>query len=440
MEDAINQLQVLGVTRGQAKRALARYNNDVARAADYIFSGAELSDEDDEDYNNDMNIDASVIDEKMETDKEMAIRFSLEEQENHTTAPKAYLDKAATFTSQKPAAAPDWSVVPFTAKEPNVTSIPPSSSSSSFSAASSHSTMTAQTSVAGRYNSLTWWSDPENPNERKALRNIPIGLRPPSSNCAYSPILIQALFHITAFQQLILAYRPIPYTYGGDHAHASTSKEYWRGYGEPVPGYILREVKTKVPIVKSTSGTDYSLSTTAPTLPIASEIPTSIIPTESVSSANSHYSNTDYITDKTVDNLVNVDVAVDTMQKLTLHEDNSFNNDNLTDWNIEHMDTPFNETITSTPFASNIEEVEYEERYENELQCVPKSVQALAELQKIFGFLGFSKRRYGNIAHFTRALNASGQEASVAIHMPRTSLNNNSRLDWKYNEKSFDGK
>ncbi|KAG1058298.1 hypothetical protein G6F42_028735 [Rhizopus arrhizus] len=47
MEDAITQLQDLGVTRGQAKKALARYNNDVARAADFIFSGAFLSDDED---------------------------------------------------------------------------------------------------------------------------------------------------------------------------------------------------------------------------------------------------------------------------------------------------------------------------------------------------------------------------------------------------------
>ncbi|KAI9306014.1 hypothetical protein BJ944DRAFT_150364, partial [Cunninghamella echinulata] len=78
---------------------------------------------------------------------------------------------------------------------------------------------------------LTWWTDPENPLDRATVNNKPIGLRPPSYNFAYSPIIIQALFHISLFRFAVLSFRPLPYDWG-------PTRNYWKGFGESVSGYI----------------------------------------------------------------------------------------------------------------------------------------------------------------------------------------------------------
>ncbi|KAI8075229.1 hypothetical protein BC940DRAFT_6593 [Gongronella butleri] len=49
LDDAIAQLEILGIDRQKAIKALSRYNYDVERAADYIFSGNAISDDDDKD-------------------------------------------------------------------------------------------------------------------------------------------------------------------------------------------------------------------------------------------------------------------------------------------------------------------------------------------------------------------------------------------------------
>ncbi|KAI8079580.1 uncharacterized protein B0P05DRAFT_541189 [Gilbertella persicaria] len=197
MEEAINQLQDLGVTRGQAKRALARYNNDVALAADYIFSGADLSDEEQDTPQN-----------TMESDEQLALRLS---QETASTQ-QAPLTKDTTYDRAS------WSVVPFTSVDEKKADV-----------------------------SLTWWTDPENLSDRLAKDHIPIGLRPPLYNFAYVPIVLQALFHITAFRHAVLSFRPFPSGWG-------TPQYYWRGLGDPVPIDMIQTTTTTPPPVTVKEG------------------------------------------------------------------------------------------------------------------------------------------------------------------------------------------
>ncbi|KAG1068361.1 hypothetical protein G6F42_026385 [Rhizopus arrhizus] len=108
--------------------------------------------------------------------------------------------------------------------------------------------------------SLTWWKDPEDPSERMALDDLPIGLRPPSYNFAYSPIVVQALFHVTAFQEAVLSFRPTPYAWGAP-------KNYWKGFGEPVPGYIMREVVTKRQVSRPVMASEAPVATSSSSPP-----------------------------------------------------------------------------------------------------------------------------------------------------------------------------
>ncbi|KAI8382301.1 hypothetical protein BD560DRAFT_452903 [Blakeslea trispora] len=273
MEEAISQLQDLGVTRGQAKQALARYNNDVALAADYIFSGANLSDEEIEVHRITIYRLFSTV-----RQKEAAV---------HQTS----------YDVSK------WGIVPFTPDEKPSQPL-----------------------------SLTWWKDPEDPTERLASPHIPIGLRPPSYHFAYAPIIIQALFHVTAFQQAVLSFRPLPYTW-------KSPKNYWKGFGEPVPNYRMH-------------------------------------PKQSTSSHSPKEAQL---------------IALDSPDSLPI--------DQL--------------TLTET----TVDQVEEEQ----ELEKMSVSMQALAELQRLFAFLGNTQRQYGSVSHFVRALNAK-EEADA----------------WGNNEKSFE--
>ncbi|KAI9483837.1 MAG: hypothetical protein EXX96DRAFT_477150 [Benjaminiella poitrasii] len=341
MEDAINQLIDLGVTKGQARKALARYNNDVARAADYIFSGADLSDDDDTE---------KVSRTNLETDEQLAIRLSIEEEnqklfdDNTQTVPSSVTTRDYNPPVVQHSSS-NWSVVPYNKNEFNSTTI-------------TATTTTTTTAASNNEFSLTWWKDFEDPNERMALDDVPIGLRPPSYNFAYSPIVIQALFHVTAFRQTVLAFRPIPYAWGDP-------KNYWKGFGDPIPGYTMREVIIKRPVAK---------------------------PSPSVS-----FDGQD-------------------MAQLSLIDDYSSSSD-------------INEEIVTSDLSSLIVEStdpvieEEEEQIENELQLMPKCLKTLAEMQKCFAFLSNSRRLYGNVSHYVRALN--------------TKLTANG---WESSDKTFEGK
>ncbi|GAN01846.1 hypothetical protein MAM1_0012c01281 [Mucor ambiguus] len=381
MEDAISQLQDLGVTRGQAKKALARYNNDVARAADFIFSGAFLSDDED---NTTQGHEST-----METDEQLAIRLSREEdeaiqqtsfsdntifKETITTPPSpavtvenepVQLDKSASHTHYDSS---KWSVVPFKESE----TIPSNMHTTT--------TTTSSTQLMNEF-SLTWWKDPEDPSERMALDDLPIGLRPPSYNFAYSPILVQALFHVTAFQETVLSFRPTPYAWGAP-------KNYWKGFGEPVPGYIMREVVTKRQVTKPAVAPD-TMTTTLPPSP-------------------------QHAPEAVDENLISLDSPQDKMATLTIDDKEEDQDDKIIiNDGSEDSESSINEEtaesdlppliVESTPMEE--ETVEFVDHVENEVQLMPKCLEALAELQKLFAFLGNTSRLYGNVSHYVRALN-----------------------------------
>lgn len=49
------------------------------------------------------------------------------------------------------------------------------------------------------------------------------------------------MFHVTYFQLAVISYRPVPSDWG-------TPENYWKGKGEPIPGYItVKKMKTKQP-------------------------------------------------------------------------------------------------------------------------------------------------------------------------------------------------
>ncbi|KAI8138576.1 hypothetical protein BJV82DRAFT_288573 [Fennellomyces sp. T-0311] len=75
--------------------------------------------------------------------------------------------------------------------------------------------------------SLTWWTDPDDPCDRLAAPDIPVGLRPPGYTFPFAPVVVLSLFHITMFQHRVLSYRPTANTWG-------SPQYYWTGNGEPV--------------------------------------------------------------------------------------------------------------------------------------------------------------------------------------------------------------
>ncbi|KAG1039879.1 hypothetical protein G6F43_012415 [Rhizopus delemar] len=144
MEEAINQLQDLGVSRIQAKKALARYNNDVARAADYIFSGSYISDEEEE---------VKLIEEEKKSEA-LAISLSLEEEKRqkklaHSTATTSH----STTTNNS-----NLSLVLYKGPQETSDQVTPSYDDSNQQTTSDFS--------------LTWWTNPENPSHRKATNNL----------------------------------------------------------------------------------------------------------------------------------------------------------------------------------------------------------------------------------------------------------------------------
>lgn len=97
----------------------------------------------------------------------------------------------------------------------------------------------------------------------------------------------------------------------------------------------------------------------------------------------------------------------------------------------EDINEPINECMIEDDSPPRIIETDPEEensqRYieviDNELQLMPKCLQALAEMQKLFAFLGNSKRLYGSCSHYVRAL-------TVKL----------ATRNWESNDKTFEGK
>ncbi|CAO3630898.1 unnamed protein product [Cunninghamella echinulata] len=320
IEDAISQLGMLGIDRKKAIKALNRYNNDVERAADYVFSGNADSDLDDvgefpwaqpssfeniysSEQQQQQNLSSGTVDANLDAtfDERRAILTKDYEKTGPQIKRQAVIHDSAL-----------WSVVPFVEK-PEVVEQKVEEHDQGLTKAN-----------------LTWWTDPENPLDRATVNNKPVGLRPPSYNFAYSPIVIQALFHVSLFRFAVLSFRPLPYDWG-------PTRNYWKGFGESVSGHIIK-----------------------------------------------HNDN-------------------DTMDEITMQMKNTVINDN-DNGNVQ---------TASGNVTGN----------ETEFVTMSKDQLALAELQKLFTFLSYSKRMYGSISHFIRVFNSGAAISSSS---------------WKMDDKNID--
>ncbi|KAI8344558.1 hypothetical protein BC941DRAFT_497811 [Chlamydoabsidia padenii] len=329
INDAVAQLEMLGIDKKKALKALSRYNYSVERAADYVFSGNAESD--DEISTNDTRNNNSTDWPWAEPNSFDDVSFTVDQQSSAHNTTLDSMDLAVEKTpvhlvkdyeknpknddGQVTHASMSWSVVPFTATDKDKSTLPhPKPEKASLT-----------------QSSLTWWSDPTDPSARAAIADIPPGLRPPSYNFAYSPIIIQALFHIPLFRWTVLSFRPTPHTWG-------EPQNYWKGFGEPVPGYRRRSSPL------STNGT--------------------VIP-----------------------NLMDASI----------------------DENVQN-DTDYMES-------------QHAEDNDDTLVPLTKDQLALAELQKLFAFLGNTTRLYGSVAHYMRAINTRTVTSSTG---------------WQVDDKSID--
>lgn len=186
----------------------------------------------------------------------------------------------------------------------------------------------------------------------------------------------------------MLSFRPVPYAWGAP-------KNYWKGFGEPVPGYIMREVVTRRPVVIPTTSAATPREQTTPPPPVTPPAPATVADAEQ--------------------DLISFD-------KLTIADESDKSNEDDINENILEDDLP--PQIIENADVVEEETVQYEEHIDNELQLMPKSLQALSEMQKIFGFLGNTKRLYGSASHYVRALNTKVTSGS----------------NWEFSDKTFEGR
>lgn len=130
--------------------------------------------------------------------------------------------------------------------------------------------------------------------------------------------------------------------------------------------------------------------------------------------------------------LISLGSPEDKMAALTLDDKND-DEDNEKPFAINDNETgsSINEVVTesdlppliveSTPVEE--EAVEFVDHVESELQLMPKCLEALAEMQKLFAFLGNSSRLYGSVSHYVRALN--------------TKLTSNG---WEFSDQTYESK
>lgn len=243
----------------------------------------------------------------------------------------------------------------------------------------------------------------------------PIGLRPPSYNFAYSPVILQALFHITAFQQAVLSFRPVPYAWGAP-------KNYWKGFGEPVPGYIMKQVVTKRQVLRNTNepppppppSAEISEREESQSQKEIQLISLDSSPKQSPSPSTSLQEEQEQVEVEEKEAVATEDKEEKDDTSTTTTTTSGINE------NITQQDTP-PLIVESATTPEQI--VEYVDLVDSELRSMPKCLQALSELQKIFAFLGNSRRLYGSVSHYVRALNS--KMASNG---------------WEFSDRTFDGK
>ncbi|RUS31765.1 hypothetical protein BC938DRAFT_477111, partial [Jimgerdemannia flammicorona] len=250
-EDAISSLTDLGITRQQATSALMKYNNDVARAADYIFSGNALDDDEppplleqhrgdgaidpgyeerqrtqgdtdgtpkssyvlvDDDPKIDVKPREPVSNNDYPEDLQRALEASVGDRERHDIEKATAESLAHTQPTELTAAKSSyydpnkWAVVTVNKNEDDV-----------------NLTRAIKASI-----SLTWWTDPDDPKMRTRVPGFPTALRPPTHGYQFTPPVLQALYHVPIFRRVVLGYRPSIERWGSPDG-------YWRGEGDSLP-------------------------------------------------------------------------------------------------------------------------------------------------------------------------------------------------------------
>ncbi|KAI9274695.1 hypothetical protein BDA99DRAFT_498260 [Phascolomyces articulosus] len=218
---AIATLQDLGIPRKQAVKALARYGYDVGRAADYIFSGNAVDSDNESDNDNDVNTNKSENEKGVSegplissTNSNTRTGWDGVDDNNHLNDDSCYVSEH--FPDDRKHLIKDFD-------RKTATSATVSYDPAMWSVVPSKPTLTSDATP-----SLTWWVDPDDPSDRLAASDVPIGLRPPQFNFPYAPAILQSLFHIKLFQHRVLSYRPTAEIWG-------SSRCYWEGNSEPVP-------------------------------------------------------------------------------------------------------------------------------------------------------------------------------------------------------------
>ncbi|CAO3666946.1 unnamed protein product [Umbelopsis ramanniana] len=292
-EDAVQQLADLGIPRQQAFIALQKYNNDVMRAADYIFSGhaeqdlveplelpeaahpvAESADvtninegsasalEPDNEVNivadsvdgnpasisttqSPSNGSLEVFDEQVASDKGPVADAIASEEDSLLPMRRKSPAELSNVESTGPTTASNydahqWSLVPY------------QNDQNPFNAENGH-----ETEDHYSYYNLTWWRDPL-PIYRKRMTNLPVGLRPPPYDFSCSPPLIQSLYHIPLFRTAILCQKPTPSSWG-------STETYWKGTGRGIPDERKSAIDIQPPpyelVVENVTSTENTMST-----------------------------------------------------------------------------------------------------------------------------------------------------------------------------------
>ncbi|KAI9491443.1 hypothetical protein BDB00DRAFT_789575 [Zychaea mexicana] len=193
---AIAMLQDLGISRKQAVKALARYGNDVSRAADFIFSGNAIDSDSDSDSNHN-----STSNNNNNEESEAKSPPSLTPPSPPLPPPKNTTTNPDTQYSW------DNNPVPWQSQERQHLI--------------KDFDRKAESSTTVSYDPALWSVVPA---------ALPIGLRPPQFNFPYVPAILQSLFHISLFQQRVFAYPTGVDVWG-------SALNYWNGNGEPIPSF-----------------------------------------------------------------------------------------------------------------------------------------------------------------------------------------------------------
>ncbi|CAG8471221.1 10138_t:CDS:10 [Cetraspora pellucida] len=205
MDDQIKVLTQLGVTKEKARDALARFNGDVERAANFIFTDTEEtpglaplgSDSQNDNWNQGGESVLGYLDrpndstsfETEDRDMKTAIEASMADKENEDLKMALEMSEQTTsYPEPKDSYSDSRAVVLYNGNNKN-------------------------------------WCDWEQPVKRQKLDTTPLGLKP-VIDYYYASSFFQALFHIPIFRLSLLAFRPTKDDWGNVEGYWKGQKHY----------------------------------------------------------------------------------------------------------------------------------------------------------------------------------------------------------------------